>query len=88
MTQKYNLNQVSWRSRRGMLELDLILEPFVAEAFEGLAVEDQDRFVKMLEGEDQDMFRWFLKAEQPTDPDLAIIVGIILQHNAQRRRQV
>jgi len=60
------------------LELDVLLVPFVKEAFQGLDGADQDRFVKLLDEEDQDLFVWFIQRAEPEDPDLARIVKIIL----------
>ena len=79
MSIEYNINRLYWHSRRGMLELDLILMPFVKEKFEALPEEDKARYVKLLEGEDQDLFGYFLKHKTPEDDDIKKIVGIILQ---------
>lgn len=69
-----------WASRRGMLELDLVLEPFVSECYRGLDADDRGRFQRLLECEDQELFGWFLRKEQPEDPELAAIVDTILGH--------
>ncbi|KDE39571.1 MAG: succinate dehydrogenase assembly factor 2 [Nitrincola lacisaponensis] len=74
-----DIRRLAWQCRRGMLELDILLEPFAKEAFRGLAFEDQQRFVKLLSCEDQDLFVWFMEREQPEDPDLQRIVRIILE---------
>jgi antitoxin CptB len=72
------LKRLYWHSRRGMLELDLLLVPFLKEAYPQLAPEDQERFRLLLECEDQDMFGWFMQRGLPEDPELARIVKIIL----------
>ena len=66
-----------WASRRGMLELDLILQPFVDNTYDSLSEHDQLRFEALLEREDQQLFVWLMKREQPTDPDTLRIVQII-----------
>lgn len=66
-----------WASRRGMLELDLILQPFVENTYDSLSEHDQLRFEALLEREDQQLFVWLMKREQPTDPDTLRIVQII-----------
>ncbi|MBT3147127.1 succinate dehydrogenase assembly factor 2 [Neptunomonas phycophila] len=73
-----DIRRLTWQSRRGMLELDLLFVPFMEEAFRGLPQEDQDRFVKLLECEDQDLFVWLMEREAPSDPDMNRIVRIIL----------
>ena len=79
MTADAEYKRIRWHSRRGMLELDLILVPFVEQHFPGLAPQEQQRFIKLLEQEDTDLFRWFLRAEQPEDDDLVAIVQLILE---------
>jgi antitoxin CptB len=60
-----------------MLELDLILVPFVEKHFETLARVDQDRYVKLLACEDQDLLAWLLEHAEPSDPDILSIVTLI-----------
>lgn len=79
-------NRLFWGSRRGMLELDLILMPFVEEAYPSLAAEDQARYETLLAEQDQDMFTWFLGRKDPADPDLLRIVELIREH-ARKKAQ-
>ena len=68
-----NKNRLLWASRRGMLELDLILTPFVENVYDSLDEQDQLRFQVLLDCEDQTLFLWFMQREQPTDPNLSLI---------------
>ena len=72
-----NKNRLVWASRRGMLELDLILAPFVENVYDSLTEDDQLRFEVLLECEDQTLFMWFMQREQPTDPNIQRILQII-----------
>ena len=65
MAEHSELNRLFWQSRRGMLELDVLLVPFVKEVYPGLDEEDQRRYRKLLSCEDQDMFGWFMQREEP-----------------------
>lgn len=78
---KYNLNRLFWHSRRGMLELDLLLIPFVKEAFTELSEKDKALYVVFLENEDQDIFSWLLKKGEPSDSEQLRMVNLILEHN-------
>jgi len=78
-------NRLFWGSRRGMLELDLILLPFVENVYPTLSKEDQALYQKLLECEDQDMFGWFLRREDPEEPDLQRIVKIIRANTGMQR---
>lgn len=62
-----------------MLELDVLLVPFLEEAYGDLAADDKERYKKLLESEDTDMFAWFMQHAQPDDPDLQRIVRLILE---------
>ncbi|PCM43676.1 succinate dehydrogenase assembly factor 2 [Marinobacter sp. ANT_B65] len=73
-----DFNRLWWHSRRGMLELDVLLIPFLEKAYRDLDKEDQDRYEKLLVCEDTDMFEWFMQRSRPDDPDLQRIVDIIL----------
>ena len=74
-----DIRRLKWQSRRGMLELDVLFVPFVEEACADLDQADQDRFVKLLDEEDQNLFLWLMEREVPADPDLQRIVRIILE---------
>jgi len=73
-----DFNRLWWHSRRGMLELDVLLIPFLEKAYRDLDKEDQERYEKLLVCEDTDMFEWFMQRSRPDDPDLQRIVDIIL----------
>lgn len=80
MSEKSNpeFNRLWWHSRRGMLELDVLLLPFLEQAYSSLPEEDQQRYHKLLGCEDTDMFEWFMQRSEPEDPDLRRIVRMIL----------
>lgn len=78
MVEQSELNRLFWHSRRGMLELDVLLVPFVQEVYPTLDAENQARYRKLLECEDQDMFGWFMQRGEPEDADLRHIVLMIL----------
>ena len=73
-------NRILWHSRRGMLELDLVLEPFARQVYPGLSAANQARYRRLLECEDQDLFAWFLQRSLPQDEELADIVKQVLVH--------
>lgn len=73
-----DIHRVYWHSRRGMLELDLILMPFVEKHYPQLPDADKQSYVNLLACEDQDMFQWFMQHKQPDDVELAHIVQLVL----------
>jgi len=76
--QKAEFNRLFWHSRRGMLELDVLLVPFLKEEYLGLSKTDQALYSTLLESEDPDIFKWLMRHAVPEDKNLAHIVNLIL----------
>lgn len=69
-----------WHSRRGMLELDVLLIGFLEQCYADLQPEDQASYRKLLDCEDNVIFSWLMRTSTPEEPDLARIVDLILAH--------
>lgn len=69
-----NIARVRWACRRGMLELDVLFQPFVEQHYEVLPDADKLVFIRLLECEDPELFAWFMGHEQCPDPLLAEMV--------------
>ncbi|AJQ94529.1 MULTISPECIES: succinate dehydrogenase assembly factor 2 [Gynuella] len=76
-----NLNKLFWHSRRGMLELDLVLLPFLEKHYQHISDQNKEYYAELLKCEDQDLFSWFLSRQKPEDPRLKQIVDVILEHH-------
>lgn len=76
--------RLRWSCRRGMLELDVLLEKFLESAYLKLDAQEQAIFVKLLDCSDQDLFNWFMAKEIPADPNFAEMVNKI-RENARNR---
>jgi len=72
--------RVRWRSRRGMLEMDLVLEPSAAECYPRLNDGDRRGYRRLLECEDRDLYAWFVGRVIPRDGELARIVARVLDY--------
>jgi antitoxin CptB len=66
--------KIRWRTRRGMLELDLLLGRFCEKALDGLTPLDYKRLEALLEAPDPELLAWLMGDEKPTDPELASVV--------------
>ena len=80
VTDAIDLKKMYWHSRRGMLELDLILVPFAENILPQLSKYECTEYARLLEEEDQDIFLWLMKREPVTDSSLQPIVDKILSH--------
>jgi len=72
-----NEKRLVWASRRGMLELDLILMPFLENIYPALAQVDKELYWQLLGEEDQDIYAWCMRRDDPEKQHLQRIVGII-----------
>lgn len=79
-----DMHRLRWASRRGMLELDLVLLPFVENVYEGLPEDDKARFDSLLDEQDQDLFQWFLGKGEPDNVEHQKIIRIILENTGIR----
>ena len=78
MVEQTELNRLFWHSRRGMLELDVLLVPFTQDVYATLSEDDRALYRRLLSCEDQDMFGWFMERNESEDPELQRMVRIIL----------
>jgi antitoxin CptB len=79
--QKLDKQKIFWHSRRGMLELDLLLVPFVQGMFSDLSHQEQLLYEQFLEEEDQDLFAWLMGTAAPQNDQFQIIIAKILAHS-------
>lgn len=63
ITNQEVLSRLRWAARRGMLELDLILAPYVEYVYLNAPQPDKKAFHELLKCEDQDLFNWFIKSK-------------------------
>lgn len=84
MTENYSDREraLLWHCRRGMKELDVILEPFMKDHYMTLPAEEKELFFKLIEQEDVDLLDWFLHRMVPEDKDLERIVNVVLATRA------
>lgn len=71
------VSQLAWRCRRGMLELDLLLQGFLERGYAQLQADDQFAFVTLLGTEDAVLLEYLLGRMRPADPALARVVAAI-----------
>ncbi|MGQ0659022.1 MAG: FAD assembly factor SdhE [Chromatiales bacterium] len=66
--------QIRWRCRRGIKELEVLLERFLASAYSTLSEPEKCGFGRLLEEKDPDLLGWLSGRAQPEDRVLAAIV--------------
>jgi antitoxin CptB len=63
-----------WRCRRGMKELDVLLERYAATALPQAGPAERRLFARLLEQPDPELAGYFLGGQAPPDPELAALV--------------
>ena len=74
MDDRTEFNRLYWHSRRGMLEIDVMLMPFTQNHYRTLSENDQKAYRRLLDCEDQDIWEWLRGFRLPEDEHLARIV--------------
>ena len=77
-TQIENFGKVKWKCRRGMLELDIMLQLFFDNNYSNLSTQHQINFNRLLDETDPVLYQWLLGFTVPEDKELAQIVKIII----------
>ncbi len=70
-----------WQCRRGMLELDILLDAFLRHGYPHATPELQHDFARLLRLPDQTLCRYLLQGETPDDLGHARIVRCILEQH-------
>ncbi|WP_131775461.1 FAD assembly factor SdhE [Legionella impletisoli] len=73
--------KIKWNCRRGMLELDLILNRFREQTLETLSKEQLSSFERLLELEDPELYFLLMTDEPISDQELKEIVSCIKSSN-------
>ena len=72
-----DVKRLRWRCRRGMRELDQLLERWLDQQFAAVSESERGVFRRLLDCEDDRLWRWFLGHEAPDDVEIAALVDHI-----------
>jgi antitoxin CptB len=78
--QHEDLRRLTWHSRRGMLELDVLLLPFTEQRYLQLSEEDKVQYQRLINCEDQDLFNWFMEKSVCPDSEIQRMVNVVLDY--------
>jgi len=67
-------SKLLWRCRRGVKELDVILTQYLETGYDDSTDLDKQLFQDLLDYQDPDILRFFLRQEEPKDENIARIV--------------
>lgn len=75
-TDREDRGRVSWRSRRGMLELDLYLVPFAELVYADLPEADRRAYRELLECHDWEILDWLHDRSTPPRSLVQIVARV------------
>lgn len=73
------LKRIRWHCRRGMRELDQLFDRYLAQCWQADPEAARGVFLRLLECEDDKLWRWFMGYEQCPDAELASLILRIRQ---------
>ncbi|HQX91141.1 MAG TPA: succinate dehydrogenase assembly factor 2 [Thermomonas sp.] len=68
------LKKLRWRCRRGMRELDQLLDRWLERQWRQSPTAERTVFLRLLDTEDDTLWRWFLGHEVSSDVEIAALV--------------
>ena len=69
------MNRLRWKCRRGMLELDLVLNQFLEQEYSALNTGAKQAFVTLLEAGDEELWTLITDEKACADPGLQAVMG-------------
>ena len=67
-------SRLRWQCRRGMLELDELLQSYLDQSYADAEANEQNAFRALLKLSDQEIFDYFFGALAPLDPELRNVI--------------
>jgi len=74
--------RVLWRCRRGMKELDVLLERYAREQYESASMQERHAFVRLLDLPDPCLADYFFGHAIPAEPEIARLTQRIACHHS------
>lgn len=69
--------RLRWQCRRGLLELDFILERFLDQRYDQLSDVFKEQFNELLQHSDPDLQSWLLSSESSEHTPFPDLIGLI-----------
>ncbi|HZF25844.1 MAG TPA: succinate dehydrogenase assembly factor 2 [Steroidobacteraceae bacterium] len=76
------MSRLAWQCRRGLRELDELLQRYLAQRYPQASVSEQRAFERLLQSPDPQLQAYLLSETRPHDPELQDVVDAIREHRA------
>ena len=74
-----NRSRLLWRCRRGIREMDIVLQEFLNQSYDMLNDADKSSFSQLLNEADLDILNWIMEKDEPRNDGLKNIITLIRQ---------
>ena len=72
--ERTRMARLRWRCRRGMRELDVVLQRYLEQCYSGADPAEQQAFERLLELQDPQLLAYVMRQDVP-DPELAHVIA-------------
>lgn len=70
-------NDLLWNCRRGMKELDVAIERFMATKYKSLTIDQKEVFSDLLKTDDGELFAWLIGSYDPEDDSFKAMIKLL-----------
>lgn len=70
-------SRLIWRCRRGIREMDILLQDFLNHQYDSLQASEQQAFQLLLDEADLDIMNWLMGKTEPTNENLKHLIKLI-----------
>ena len=77
-------SRLLWRCRRGIKEMDIILQDFIYNSYDKLSDKNKKNFSELLDEQDLDILNWVMGRDKPADNKLINIINIIKKSRTKK----
>jgi antitoxin CptB len=82
MTDSQKLAFLRWRCRRGMRELDVLLERYLRERYPSAPAAEQQAFAALLDLPDPELLAFVMRRQVPADPHWVHVIAKLTHSDA------
>jgi len=72
-------SRLLWRCRRGIREMDIVLQTFLNQSYDTLSDADKNSFAQLLDEADLEILNWIMGKDDPENDGIKNIITLIRQ---------
>jgi len=70
-------SRLLWRCRRGIREMDIVLQEFINQSYDTLSDINKKTFSQLLDESDLDILNWIMGKDEPENNEIRQIITLI-----------